>query len=231
MYPSYIKDKTMYQCKHTLKGNTECISKAGILTNVIHNIALYYSINAKMRETDDNKQLQIEKTKNEIRDLETKIENANKQFEAVKEIETKKLKKSLSMLSEVDFKPVLDKVLKIKKTEIDNQVAGYKVTINRLKPSLEMPSLTIIPNYIFNTLFKSKVSLDKIFDKFSDEVKYELCQTYIKEITISRIDTKTTNIKITLNNGFERTIIYNRQRKIKSEQLYYEDGRKWNSKV
>jgi hypothetical protein len=213
-----------YTCHHKYSKLTkrECNANDRISVNVIDSIAWYY---ARLKETEFIQELNEDKLKDwerQINELQTKIDNAENQYEAIKNKKRKELKRTIKSLSDKAIEQLVNDETKEEKKRIQNDVIGYKTSIGHLSEYVEQTKKNISFHESLDSFWSVFSNLKNMSDKErSDIVHKHICEIRIKNM--SDTDTPTKQIDIEFFDGTIKKIFYAFRQRNKHLRVYEYD--------
>jgi DNA invertase Pin-like site-specific DNA recombinase len=210
-----------YTCHHKYSKITkrQCNASDRISVNVIDSIVWHY---ARWKETNFIYELNEEKIiewKSQINELQAKIDNAENQYEAIKAKKRTALKRTIKSMSDKAIEQLVIDETKDEKKRIQNDVIGYKTTIEHLNGYIAQSQKAF-------SWKDTIVDAGKIFSEMetmTDKERSETVHKYICEIRIKNIadaETPTKQIDIEYFDGTIDTIFYAFRQRNKDLRLY-----------
>jgi ssDNA-binding Zn-finger/Zn-ribbon topoisomerase 1 len=204
-----------YACKnyHEKRG---CPNGITVNLNVVDSIALSSAWKKNFDVSLNQDENEIKKTELKIEELQTKIDNSEKEIEIIRDKQRKRLKE---LLKSAYSEKLLEQSLIDDITEIKNKTFEFTTEINRLKSHLN----DVCEIWIDNQGVKNVrwINYDvPLIEEMTDKERKELVLKYIKDIRVINLDHLTKEITITTFCNDISTFIYYHRAKHDFKRLF-----------
>ena len=212
------KHSVQYQCpkKYSPLTKVECTGTDRININVIDSILWKEAMLIEIDFIFNYSEKQLEGWKNEILELQEKIDNSENQYNTVLNNERKKLRKAISVetMNDKELEAIAIKQTKADKQKIEQEKVYYKQEIERLnnlitEANTKYNSTISFPEY--ETIHLNKMeNITKNIENTDEKQRYDIIHKHIKQVSISNIpeSTPTKKIDIVCYNGKTETYYY-----------------------
>ena len=212
------KHTVQYQCpkRYSPLSKVECSGTDRININVIDSILWNEAMLIEIDFIYNYSEKQLEGWKNEILELQEKIDNSENQYNTILSKETKKLRKAISIetMNDKQLEAIAIKQTKADKQKIEQEKVYYKQEIDRLnnlitEANIKYNSTISFPEY--ETIHLNKMeNITKNVENTDEKQRYDIIHKHIKQVSISNIfePTPTKRIDIVCYNGKTETYYY-----------------------
>jgi len=212
------KHTVQYQCpkKYSPLSKVECSGTDRININIIDSILWNVAVQIEIDFIFNYSEKQLEGWKNEILELQEKIDNSENQYNTILGNERKKLRKAISVetMNDKELEAIATKQTKSDKQKIEKEKVYYKQEIDRLNNLITEAntlynSTFTIPEYE-STFVNKMENITKMVENTDDKQRYDVIHKHIKQVSISNIpeSTPTKRIDVICYNGETETYYY-----------------------
>jgi DNA invertase Pin-like site-specific DNA recombinase len=231
-----MKSSGSYLCMHkySKQSKKECNGNDSININAMDSILWDVASQLEFDLIHNFSEKQITDWEMEIDELQTKIDNSDKQLEIIKSTKKKQYRKIISTLSDKELESLVLKETQSDGQRIEQEKVNYRHQIDRLNNLIREAKikydLTGIPLIETEKVFPEKKSIMKQLNNSTEKQRYDLIHKHIKKVTISklpelktvkRIDVECYNAKASGGySGSNTTYYYAYKAKDKSKRIY-----------
>ena len=224
------KHTVQYQCpkKYSPLSKVECSGTDRININVIDSILWNEAMQIEIDFIFNYSEKQLEGWKNEIQELQEKIDNSENQYNTILGNERKKLRKAISVetMNDKELEAIAIKQTKSDKQMIEQEKVYYKQEIDRLEnliaeANTKYNSTISFPEYESIHLNKME-NIIKNIENTDEKQRYDIIHKHIKQVSISNIpeSTPTKRIDIDCYNGKIETYYYATKIMDRTKRIY-----------
>jgi DNA invertase Pin-like site-specific DNA recombinase len=225
------KGSGTYICsgQYSTKTQEPCTCKDSISINVLDTALWETAITSEISHVLKFEEAERTSYKNKIKELQIKIDNADKQYINIVNDKFKNLKKAITTLNDDEINKLAIKETESERKRISNEKKSHQIDIEHFETLLSKSSSTNLFDFTTNidieNITDNIAIMYETLDKLTDNEKYNIIHKHIKHVSISKIN-EYTKIDIETyiddNNASTKIYYYNNHNN-HNKQLFYDN--------